>query len=153
MANYPLINGHRYDFSSIDFRYQTPTGVMVRTVGIKEISYSDSLEPGKVRGNHAQNVGRTRGEYSAEASITLYKQEFDEMIALMGTGYGEKYFDISVSYAEAGSPTKTDLVTGNRIKRVENSGSEGNEALIVKVDLDPSDVYRDGKHLLLNPVK
>jgi hypothetical protein len=150
---YPLINGHRYDFSSIEFKYKPPTGVVVRTLGLKDIDYSDSLEPGKVRGNHAQKVGRTRGEYDSEASFTMYKSEFDEMVALLGPGYMEKYFDLSVTYAEAGSPTTTDSIVACRIKKVSNAHSEGGEPLAVKVDLDPSHILRNGLHGLINPLK
>ena len=153
MAQYPLINGHRYDFSSIEFKYKTKTGPVNRTLGVKSVDYSDSLEPGKVRGNHAQKLGRTRGEYDAEASVELYKTEFDEMLAILGPGYMEQYFDIPVTYAESGSPTTTDTIVGCRIKKVSNAHSEGGEPLTVKIDLDPSHILRNGLHGLINPLK
>lgn len=153
MSQYPMINGHRYDFSSIEVKTKKAGGIVTRTLGVKDIDYSDSLEPGKVRGNHAQKVGRTRGEYDAEGSLTLYKQEFDELLDLFGTGFMEQYFDIPVTYAESGSPTRTDVLSACRIKKIGNTHSEGGEALTIKLELDVGQIIRDGKHALTNPLK
>lgn len=131
---YPLINGVRYDWSSVDIKID---GLIYG--GVKEISYSNSLEPGKLRGNKAQFIGRTRGEYSAEASITLYRLEYHALIEALWAkgGYMEVSFNIFASYSEAPpAPVITDHLLGCRIKKDDFSGSEGGDPQAVKLDLD-----------------
>ena len=131
MADYPLIRGLRYDYSSVDINVNG-RGV----TGVTEIEYSHKLEPGKVRGTSAQVLGRTRGQYEAEGSFTMPKQEADELRAALGAGYMERSFDVVVHYAERGQPLSTDRLVACRIKSESNSHKEGSDALAVKFDLD-----------------
>lgn len=147
---YPLINGNRFDFSSVELRLGNPSTLFVG--GVKEVTYSDSLEPGELRGNHAQLIGRTRGQYSAEASLTMFKQEFQQLVALLGAGYMEVSFDTVVSFSEQGSAVITDVLSGCRIKKAEDSGSEGGDPLTVKVDLHVMALIRNGVPPL-NPLR
>lgn len=133
---YPLINGNRYDWSSAEIN------VAGRLINVKEITYSQTLEPGIVRGNRAQVVGRTRGPLDAEGNMVLYKLEFQELIAALqalgastGAGFMEQSFDVVANYAEAGSPVITDTLRGCRLKKHEDTGSEGGEPLAVSCDL------------------
>lgn len=137
---YPLINGFRYDFSSVIL---TVDGIPFN--GVKEITYKNTLKPGIVRGNRAQKIGRTRGTLDSEGSITLYKAEFTRLIEQLalkgaqtmgGAGYMEVSFDISVSYAEFGGPTITDVIIGARLGDHEDTGTEGGEAIATKCMLD-----------------
>lgn len=135
------INGKVYDYSSITM---TINGQPYQ--GVTEISYSDTLEPGVLRGTTALMRGRTRGMYEAEGSFTIYKEDFEPvkqaLIALGLGGFGEAEFLITVSYAEVGSALITDTIEGCRIKHQENSHSAGNsDALTTKVDLS---VFRIG---------
>lgn len=148
MPQYPLINGRRYSFASIDFRMK---GIAV--VGVKEITYSDKLEPAKVKGTKAQPLGRTLGDYEPEASVTMYREEFDELVAQLGDGYGGIAFDLVCHYADEGAPTSTDEVRGCRIKSVENQHSQGTDGLEVKLELDCMYILRNGKCLLPGLVK
>jgi len=141
---YPLINGTRYDFSSVEITIEA-----VLFNGVKEISYSDGLEPGELRGNHAQLIGRTRGKYSAEGSITFFKEEFQQFIAALafkGLGSMEASWNASVVYSEIGGAPLMDQLFGCRIKKAEDSGSEGGDALAVKCDLHIMQVIRN--HIL-----
>lgn len=140
---YPLINGHRYSYASIELALNGR-----RFYGHKEISYSQDLEPGEVRGAHAQVLGRTKGELKAEASLTTYLEEWKEILDALGHGYMEKTFDITVSYAEEGRPTVTDKLRGCRIKRVEESHSQGTDGLTVKLDLHVLWIEYGGKRPL-----
>lgn len=134
---YPLINGNRYDFSSVELNV---AGALFN--GVKEITYSQTLEPGIVRGNRAQVIGRTRGPLDAEGNLTLYKLEFQSLIAALqvlgaptGAGFMEVPFDVVVNYAEVGQPVITDTLRGCRIKKYEDTGAEGGEAIATSVDL------------------
>jgi len=144
---YPLINGVRYDFSSIEVKVSGRS-----FLGIKEIAYSDSLEPGEVYGAHAQVLGRTRGQYKAEGSMTLFRAEADEWLQALGEGFLEAVFDIQVFYAEAGMPLVTDTLVGCRIKKPDISLSAGSDALQVKFDLHMLYILHNGiapiRHLL-----
>lgn len=139
MAQYPLINGLRFDYSSVEIAVGSAT-----IVGVSELSYSSKLEPGKVRGTSAQVNGRTRGQYEAEGSMTLFKQEADELLALLGPGFMEVAFPVTVHYAESGQPLITDRLIGARIKSMENSHKEGSDALTVKFDLDLIAIVHNG---------
>jgi hypothetical protein len=128
----PLINGNRYDFSSIKAMVKGLT-----YLGFKSINYSHSLEPGEVYGTHAQKMGRTRGQYKPEASFEMYKEEYALLLTGLGPGYMERSFDIVVNYEEWDGLTQrvvTDNIIGFRIKKAENAHSSGNEPLTVKVE-------------------
>ena len=139
MADYPLINGLRFDYSSVEIN---ANGSVLR--GVKEISYSHKLEPGLVRGTSAQIQGRTRGQYEPEGSMTLYKQEALELIQALGGGYMEKSFDLVVHFSDFGQPLITDRVLGCRIKSEEDSHQEGSDALVTKFDLSVIAVIKGG---------
>ena len=134
--SYPLVNGMRFDFSSVEIT----AGARIFN-GVKSIKYSQTLEPGKVRGNRSQIVGRTRGPLDSDGSIELYRLEFQDLIRVLallkpGVGYMEAPFDITVTYSETGSEVVQDLIQGCRIKKHENNGQEGGDAITVACDLD-----------------
>lgn len=145
--DYPLINGVRHEWSSIEIKLN---GVVY--IGVKEIAYSDSLEPTKVYGVHPQPIGRTRGQYEAEASFTLYLDEANTLIDALGDGFKEVPFDIVVSYSEGGK-TITDEIIGARIKANDQSNSQGSDPLERKFDLDIMFVRWNGKESLKAPLK
>ena len=133
LPSYPLLNGNRADWSSIMLDIG---GGLLKTIGLKELSYKGSLEPGEVRGTHPQVLGSTLGTYSAEGSMTMYLAEYHELIARLGPGYMARSFNITVNYSpRKGDPVITDKLIGCRIKTADKSHSQSNEALVVKVDL------------------
>ena len=146
---YPLINGTRFDWSSIEISFASSTGVPLSNlpvIGVKELSYKQSLEPGVIYGTAAQVMGHTRGQHKAEGAITFFKSEWGDfltnLITAGGTGGAstlgsmEIPFDITVNYSEPGpSPIMTDILRGCRIKNVDHSNSQSSEAAVVKCDL------------------
>ncbi|HWL89420.1 MAG TPA: hypothetical protein VNO21_26630 [Polyangiaceae bacterium] len=138
-VRYPLINGVRYDFSSIETNIAG-----LSTLGVAELTYSDNLEPGELFGTHAQRLGRTRGQYKAEGSITLYRAEGDDLIVRLGNGFLEVVFDIYAFYAEADQPLVTDSLIGCRIKKPDVSNSAGSDPLKIKFDLDLMYILHNG---------
>lgn len=133
---YPLVNGHRHDFSSVEITAGART-----FNGVKSIKYSQTLEPGKVRGNRSQIIGRTRGPLDSDGSIELYRLEFQDLIRVLaalrpGVGYMEAVFDITVTFAESGTEVMQDVLQGCRIKKHEGNGQEGGDAITVACDLD-----------------
>lgn len=145
---YPLINGLRFDFSSVTIRIGTQL-----FNGVKSLKYSQTLEPGIVRGNRSQVIGRTRGTLDSEGSIELYRSEFQDLITALialpnagagALGYMEVPFDITAIYAEVGSTPITDVLVGCRIKKHELSGQEGSDAITVACDLHIMSVLMGG---------
>ena len=137
---YPLINGVRYDFSSIEFAID---GVPDIFKGIEECNYSHTLEPKKVRGNRPQPIGRTRGEYTAEGDISMPKSEYAALIQALATkgapfdqGFLEVNFDLMISYNELDEPPVLDVLVGCRIKKPATTSKSGGDAIMVKVELD-----------------
>ena len=136
---YPLINGDRYDFASIVFHIN---GDVV--LGVKEISYKNSRERGELRGTSPQKLGRTRGTYKAEASATLFRREFDELIKKLGDGYMEIVFPITISYANDEQPLVTDTIVGCTINEDDHSNSSGTDPTEVKLTFDPMYILLTG---------
>jgi hypothetical protein len=145
MPSYPLVNGTRYDWSSAGFKMGGAD-----EYGFKEISYTDTIDRGEVRGVGPQVIGHTRGEYKAEGSFVMLKEEFDAWVAKTGDGWMETKFDISVSYAAAGAPTVTDQIVGCAIAKVETNPSNGTDPLEVSCDLTVTYIIRNGKKPLAN---
>jgi hypothetical protein len=147
--SYPLINGHRYDWSSVVIKLGG-----IQYSGVRAINYKHSVDPGKLRGNRAQIIGATRGEYNAEGNIEIYLQEYDELTSQLvknGKGYFEQFFEMTVSYSEPESTPVTDYLRGVRLSSSEKSGSEGSDPLFVRCDLLIMYLLENGKTPLTFP--
>lgn len=73
--------------------------------GIIALSYTDSVEKENVYGLGGVPIGRGRGNYKAEASITLFKEELIQLQAAIGPGESIMDippFDIPVLYEYSG---------------------------------------------------
>lgn len=133
---YPLVNGARQDYSSVEVVVAPLSGPPQIFTGVKEVMYRHTLEPGVMRGTRAQVAGATRGKYDAEGSITFYKAEYLDFIRTLGPGYMEKFFLVTVHHNELPAlEIITDVLRGCRLKTAENSFTEGGDASVVKCDL------------------
>ena len=127
---YPLINGIYPDHASIELKLKG-----THCIATKEIQYDDTLEPGEVRGTHAQMLGRTLGEYKTSGSLTIFAPEWERLKQSLGNGFMTKVFDIVVNYRPPGQSMTTDTLIGCRIKKVEKSSSSGTDPIAVKLEL------------------
>jgi len=142
--SYPLINGHRYSWTSLEIGVG-PSGTVMR--GVSSIDYCDELTPGKLRGTGPNVIGRTRGEYDGDAEIEMYRLEWENLKSQLGTngvGFGETAFPISVQYAEANQPVVTDTLEGCRITKVRTGGAEGSDPTKVKLSIDLTRILHNG---------
>ena len=144
-----LLGDNRYDFSSLEASFN---GVIF--TGITEISYTQSLTPGIQRGASARKLGRTRGEYDATGSFTMYKEDYSQLIAALAAagigslrGYGELPFVITAVYEEGGR-IKVDKLKGARITNDEDSHSQGSDILVVSAEIDLIEIERDGAKMV-----
>lgn len=144
---YPLLNGVRYDHSSLNIML---AGSSAFSLGIKSIDYSDGLEPGKVFGASAQKLAETRGQYDCEASLEMYRAEYDAFVRYLvnqnqGIGLYEIRWDINVNYLpEGGLGMVTDNIVSVRIKKPQHTSAAGSEPLAVKLDLSPMYIIKNG---------
>ncbi len=130
MATQPKVNGNYYSFASIEIDVK---GRKIK--GITDISYDDGLDPGMARGTSPIPLAHTQGDYEANASMEMFRKDFDELVTLLGDGYGEVEFPITATYASRGMPTVTDRLPAVRIKKVDNSNSQGNDPTKIKLEL------------------
>jgi hypothetical protein len=128
--DYPVINGHVYDHSSVEINIM---GTIF--TGVKEISYSDELEPGEARGTRPNALGFTVGEHKAEGSMTVYLADWRGMLQRMGNGWGKTPINITVNYTDEFGDTITDRLRQVRISKREKSSSAGADPIEVKLDL------------------
>lgn len=117
-VSYPQINGVRHAWSSVELRVD---GDII--LGITEIDYKASLDPGEVRGAGSAPIAFTLGNSSFEGSLTILLQEFNTLVSKLGAGWMGKAIEIIVSYDESGSGLSTivDTIQGVRLTSVENS--------------------------------
>ncbi len=142
---YPLINGHRFSWASVEAQF----GSVGLIIGIKSINYSPELMPGKVYGTAPQKIGRTRGKEDSSADCEMLRLEFEnlkETLGNSGVGYGETAFDIVVQYREEGQPVVTDTLIGNRITKVDLQNADGTDPSCAKLTLDPMRIWLGGQN-------
>ena len=147
MADYPLINGLKRDWSSVEIDLNGTIHV-----GVKEITWTESLEPAEVRGTRAQVLALTRGEHSAEGALIMYEEDARELLADLGTGYGEATFDITVNFSSPGTTTATTKLRGCRITSKEGGGSQGSDPLEMSFDLMILQIEEEGLTMVANPL-
>lgn len=146
---YPRINGTHYP---------DPSSWRVKINGrpvlnIKEIDFSDGLEPQEVKGGSPVVNGYTRGEYKVEHSFALWLPEsieFEQNLIGTGDGLYEKYFDTNVQILEPGTPLITFDIRGIRLTKREISRGDS-EATSVKYSTVATLLYTNGRCAVKNP--
>lgn len=147
---YPLINGTRYNFSSITFAM---TGLVIP--GIVAIDYSQELKGSLVYGTLPQPLGRTRGQLKPECKFTILQLEYanyiEALCTLNGTpksGYLEVAHDIIVSYQDGFGPTQgpliVDLIRGFKLEKPGHSRKAGPDANVVDCEGTPMYIMENG---------
>lgn len=148
----PLVNNRVYDFSSIELIL--PSGPIK---SFTEITYSDTVDHGEFRGSAPHVLAHTNGEYAAEASITMEKQQhvlFMAALKLLSIPLGGQIhavqFPITVIYSGAGAsmPLVTDKLIDCAYGGSESGGSQGNEALMVTVPIALRGIIWNGVNVL-----
>lgn len=147
MANFPEVNGHLFSFASVELKVHDRV-----FLGISAVDYSDKLEGTAVYGPSPVPLGRTRGKWSGEASVTFYQGQFQELIDFMGDGWGETPVTITVQCREVNMPVQTDVLRDVRFMEAKNSQKEGNEPNTVEVPLSLlRPILRNGKAIVRTP--
>lgn len=126
-VSYPMINGKRHSWASIELR--TDGDIIL---GFTEIDYKASLDPGEVRGAGSAPIAFTMGNSSFEGSVSFLLEEFNSLVSSKGAGWMGASFEIIVSYSEDGLTTIVDTIQGVRFTSVENSASSSSTDAVVR---------------------
>jgi hypothetical protein len=130
----PNILGHYYSFASIELLVNN-----FPFTGVTAINYSRSLEVADVYGTRTQKLGTTRGKQNAEATIEMYRPDWEVLKATLGAGgvgYGETRFTAVVLYAETLLPVTRDVLEGCRITKVDYQNADGTDPSKVSLTLN-----------------
>lgn len=147
---YPLINGVRHSFSSIELKLGTNI-----FVGFKSINYSRKRTRTIVRGKSPDPLGKTRGTNEYTADCEIYLAEWNALLAQLqaiAPGYGDVLFTVLVTYSENGFDTIQDTINGCSIDTTEASQAEGPDPLVRKVELNPLKILFNGVDDLATPL-
>lgn len=145
LIEYPLINGHRFSFASVEALF----GAAGLIIGLRSINYKATLTPGDVYGTAPQKIGRTRGKNESTSDCEMLRLEFEnlkETLGQAGVGYGETAFDIVVQYRELNQPVITDTIIGARITDVDLQNADGTDASACKLDLNVMQIWLGGQN-------
>jgi hypothetical protein len=154
---YPLINGVKHDFASIELNINGQI-----FIGFKAINYSRERTRTKVRGNSPDPIAKTTGtnEYNAEVELYLAEWNYLQKAILipaaqqagLGSGYGDLMFNITVSYSDPGFDPIQDIILACSIDSTDASQSQGPDPLIRKLKLEPLKILFNGIDDLANPL-
>ena len=147
--SYPLINGVRHDFSSIEWKLAAGTQPIV--IGFKSINYSRVRTRVLVRGNSPDPIAKTEGTNEYTGDIEVYLAEWNGLIqpALIaaaaaqglnangGSAYGDVLFQITVTYSSFGFDTITDVLNGCSLDSLEASQAQSADPLVRKFNINP----------------
>lgn len=138
--SYIKVNGRRFSHASARVKFGS---FLCR--GLKEISYKDNVERGSARGAGSRQIlGMTAGQYAAEASCTMFREEWEAFKGSLGRPVYDASFPITVTLVEAGQPAVVDTIQVFGIKEVERSSSDGNDPHEVKLSFDVAYILDNG---------
>jgi hypothetical protein len=161
IIQYPLINGVRHSFSSIEGQFVQAAAVggqgqsgsaagaamALNFRGYKAINYGRTRSRTFVYGTHPDPIGKTRGknEYKADLEVLLAEfYQLQDALQAIQAGYGDVFFQFIVTYSENGFDTKTDTIIGCTLDLTEASQAEGTDALHRKISLSPLKILING---------
>lgn len=147
--SYPNVRGMRMSFSSVKVSMDNQAPL----IACKDISYDDTLSGVKVKGTNPYPLGRTRGDYEANGSIEIYREEFNDFMNTISPlqGFKESSFDIVVQYSENGTDVITDTLVGCRIESNPSKASQSADPLTIAVKLSVMHILWGNRHSIAKP--
>ena len=142
---YPLINGVRHDFSSIEMIFG-----LRRVIGCKAVNYKRERKREYVYGTSPDPLGKTRGVNEYSADVELYLSEWALVQEI--PGYGDIPFLVVVTYSSNGVDTIVDTLEGCTIDSTDAANGQGPAALTRKIDLNPTKIRFNGRDDMLVPL-
>ncbi len=145
---YPLINGVRHSFASIELKLNGQI-----FIGFKSINYSRKRTRAVVRGNSPDPLGKTIGDNEYTTDAEIYLAEWNLFQSLLGPGYGDVFFQVLATYSANGFDTIQDVINGCTLDSTEASQGQGPDPLVRKFDLAPLKILFNGIDDLAAPLK
>jgi hypothetical protein len=131
MLQYPLVNGDRHSWASVEITVNNLT-----IGGITAINYEALLDGQPVRGAGPLVIGHTLGQASWTGDFEILLEEWKMLQQTLGPGFMQTYFGIRVSYSARGMSTVVDTLDGCRVKSLgATAQSSSGDALVRKVPL------------------
>lgn len=129
-----LINGKCYDWSSVTINVSG-----MDSIELQEISYDDEQEMEAIYGKGGKIRGYGTGNQKNSVKLSMTREDFNEMIrVIQSKGYKSFYKytipKITVSYADDGAATTTDVLTNVKFSKRSLKAAQGDKSM--KVDLD-----------------
>jgi hypothetical protein len=136
---YPIVNGARASFSSVELNMN---GLIF--VGFKGVAYKRTRTRQKVYGNNPDPIGKTQGfnEYTGEAEV--YIAEFNYFMVNTGVGWGDVFFNVYVTYTTNGFDTIQDTLISCTIDEVDANATQSPDPLVRKVVFNPNKILFNG---------
>ncbi|MBT9485839.1 MAG: hypothetical protein IV100_12600 [Myxococcales bacterium] len=132
------VNGHTYDWGSVDFKI--PGGTQT-AAGVQSISYEDEYPAEPVYGRGNTPIGYGRGKYKSTGQLTIlrqYSSAFEAALAARSGGTGvlnHEPIEVTVNYANRDQPMQTDVLRSVLVTKRAYSGKSGDQELMVNYDL------------------
>jgi hypothetical protein len=151
MANFPLIRGKKYSYSSIEVSIVRDGQKAEIFIDVGGIDYSHAIEDAYLYGTNQAPLGRTAGQYQpGEVKLTMGKASYDKLVNDIGDGFLGAILDIVVKYSEPDEGLVVDEIIGAKIMSSAHSFAPGPDALMVEVTLKPMLIKENGKTPLQN---
>jgi hypothetical protein len=168
--SYPLVDGYRKSFVSIEARFSTPVASLsvaglnvgaslsLSLLGFKDITMKRTRKRGLARGFHPNPLGKTRGSNEFEATLEMYVDEFNALVAQLSAvnpvAYGDVFFNFSRTYTENGTDTITDTAYGCTLDETDGNDTQSDDPTTRKVSLNPLNILFNGQPdtVQLNPL-
>jgi hypothetical protein len=149
---YPSTTGARPSFGHIELRIAG-----FPFVGFKKIDYSRTRSREMIYGAHPDPLGKSLGQNEYKASCELYLPEFNLFLAQLDAasitfGYGDTFFDITVTYNAPGFGVVTDTLLACSLDSSDAPNGQGTAALTRTFELNPLKIRFGGKDDVTTPL-
>lgn len=132
MARKQIINGKVFDWSSVTIGITGCSGIEPT-----EISYGDEKEKNFIYGKKGRIRGYGTGTKKNSVKLSLLREDFDTLMDYAKKNnnfYGMVIPKITVSYADEGCTTSTDILNNVTFTKRDFKAAEGDNSM--KVDLE-----------------
>ena len=143
---YPTTTGPRPSFGHIELKI-----LGMPFAGCKKVTYGRTRSREMMRGAHPDPLGKSLGENEYKASIELYWAEFQMFLqqlssqaSAQGAGYGDLFFDVTVTTNANGFSVVTDTIIGCTLDTTESDNSQGTSNLTRSFELNPVKILFGG---------
>ena len=137
---YPLVQGVRMDPSSVELFFGAPISLIIMFVSI---SWKRTRSRTKVQLNHPDPVGKTRGKNEYDCSLELAIEEYNVIQRVLGPGYGDIPFQITLNITELGFDNQVVQVQNCTLDEDDGDAS-GTNGLTRKIALNPTKILVNG---------